>query len=433
MRRQSSLYLVSLSCLHLLTYAGVEAGTPADVDPEVGNGSFESDQTTTWTYATTLTSWTSGYGSMYIGLQGSGAYIEQTVSGLLPGHTYWVSMMFSKAVSDTAFESTAFTAFNATGASVKIKIANSSPSGDFTVFADFVIITDGNPKLLNGDFEEQDTIDPWAYVTSVTGYESGGSRVIIKNGPEGSDWGGLDSKSGTYYFALQDTDDYIEQTVHGLSPVGTYTITFMYASRPPVCGTCLSGGKLSFFVDGVEVWSALPSNSAWATYTYTFAATTTYKKFRWENTSPVTQLVDNDKAVFIDNIVLPGTILFGDYDFETGGATGCSITSLTSWTWTGTICIFANAAQNTDGCTFDSYSGETYLSMETAGTEIHQTATGMEVSQTWVITWKMAACKAGAKLGFYIDDSLVWTGYPPTTGFVIVNHIYVATGTGGYT
>ncbi|KAK3266151.1 hypothetical protein CYMTET_25205 [Cymbomonas tetramitiformis] len=182
MRRQSRLYLVSLSCLQLLTYAGVEAGTPADVDPEVGNGSFESDQTTTWTYATTLTSWTvgsicilvpnsasepwgglqSGYGSMYIGLQGSGAYIEQTVSGLLPGHTYWVSMMvagrtgntgatialyldstlqLSKAVSDTAFESTAFTAFNATGASVKIKIANSSPSGDFTVFADFVIIT----------------------------------------------------------------------------------------------------------------------------------------------------------------------------------------------------------------------------------------------------------------------------------------------------
>ncbi|KAK3244740.1 hypothetical protein CYMTET_45666 [Cymbomonas tetramitiformis] len=444
------------------------AGTPADIDPEVGNGSFEAEQRTSWAYSTSLTSWTvgsnvvliptgdvawgslsSGYGSMHIGLQGAGTTIQQTVSGLLTGYTYWVSMVlasrddgakvglyidgslaWSVTPSTSTFEATPFTAFQATGTSVTLKIINDSPSGDYTAFVDFVIISDGNPKTLNGDFEEQDYVTPWKYMTNVTGWNGAGSRVIITNGATGSDWGGLDSGSGKYYLALQDTDDYVEQVIHGLSPVGTYTMTFLYASRPPVCGTCLSGGTLAFIVDGVQIWSTIPSNTAWANYTYTFTSTSTWKKFRWENTSPVTVELNNDKAVFIDNIVLPGTALIGDYDFETGGTTGCSITSLTSWSWSGSLCIFKNAETNSDGCNFDSYSGETYLSMETSGTYIYQAATGMSSGQTWIITWRMAACKNDALLKFFIDNGLVWSGEPPTTGFVTINYIYNSNSTG---
>ncbi|KAK3276507.1 hypothetical protein CYMTET_15426 [Cymbomonas tetramitiformis] len=432
-------------------FSVAKTGTPADIDPQVSNGGFESTTITSMQYVTSVTGWTlsgtailipdgsldwgglsSDYGVNYLGLQGTGSYIEQTVTGLIDTRTYWVSVTiavrpgneggkvalyidgtqrWSKESSTTAFSVEGNNAFTASGTSVVIKVTNDSPAGDYTVFVDNIIISDGNPKVLNGDFEAQDDIDP----------------------------------CGKYFVALQDTDDYFEQYVHGLSPVGTYTLSFLYAARPIAieCQTCLSGARLALKIDDIQVWAAFPSSTGFITKEFTFTATKTYVKLRWENVSPVTAKLDNDKAVFIDNIVLPGTLLAADYDFETGGVEGCAVTglagntSLAGQTWSGSLCIFKNGVTNSDGCNFDSYSGETYISLETPNTYVEQQVTphtATDVIETWIITWRYAACKTPAKLGLYIffdnfDRTLVWSGDVPNTGFVTGNYIWNVLGT----
>lgn len=45
-------------------------------------------------------------------------------------------------------------------------------------------------------------------------------------------WGGLNSGSGAYYMVLRGTGASIQQVVTGLTPVGTYTLSFLAAERP---------------------------------------------------------------------------------------------------------------------------------------------------------------------------------------------------------
>ncbi|KAK3275390.1 hypothetical protein CYMTET_16480, partial [Cymbomonas tetramitiformis] len=458
----------------------VDSGTPSDIDPQVANGSFEDDNTGTVAYVTTLSGWavngtcisvpdgteswgslSSEYGAAFIGIQGEGSYVAQTVTGLTASRNYWLALVTAarpgnpgarlalyindvriwvKSPSDAGFEVEGNNAFTVPGTTALIRLSNESPSGDYTVFVDFVVITDGNPKVLNGDFEAQDDVQYWRYINAVTGWNGAGSRMLIANGEAGSAWGGLDSgrqgpnptkpprPSGAYYVGLQDHSSWVEQTVHGLSPVGTYTVSFQAAARPATCGTCQWGGALALLVDGVRVWQAEPSNTSWLSYSHTFESAATHVTLRWENSSPYVVGEVNDKAVFLDNVQLPGTLLAGESSFESSGQSGCGLTSLPPWALSGSICRFANGASNTAGCTLDSYRGESYVSLEASGASITQIISGLAASETWILTWRMAACSSEASLALHVDGGRVWAGSPSTFAFDTGNYIHHATG-----
>eukprot|EP00854_Cymbomonas_tetramitiformis_P006903 gene6903-8238_t len=472
-----------------------------DDDPTLSNSHFETTQVTEWTSVTSLTGWTVGssvnlvpngdaaWGSLdsgnynvYVALQGPGTYIEQTLSNLIASRNYWLSMYIATRPSDADGGTLTITVdgkpvysgtppndkfivqmenFIPNSTTVTIKVLNSSPNGDHTMFVDgrkriFVThafwsvclaLTDGNPKLLNGDFELYDSRDVNAeanvanddgfmYVTRMLGWDPypdpTGGRVLIKNGAEGAAWGGSDSGSGIYYFALQTENYFIEQTVEGISTTGVYTLKFVYSARnPETCPqTCSGGNTLLAFVDGVQILEVQPVWNSWVEHEVTFGSTTSPRTsastvIRFENRSPGV-----DSAVFIDNVRLPGTLLIANYDFESQSAR-CSVTSITSYIASGDFCIFDNSetTANEHGCTFHSQSGNTYLSMNTQNSYVEQAVGGLTQFDYYWITWKVAACAAGGSMAFYVDDVQVWIGEPPTTGFATINYVLYATST----
>ncbi|KAK3270278.1 hypothetical protein CYMTET_21326 [Cymbomonas tetramitiformis] len=458
-----------------------------DDDPTLSNSHFETTQVTEWTSVTSLTGWTVGssvnlvpngdaaWGSLdsgnynvYVALQGPGTYIEQTLSNLIASRNYWLSMYIATRPSDADGGTLTITVdgkpvysgtppndkfivqmenFIPNSTTVTIKVLNSSPNGDHTMFVDGFAITDGNPKLLNGDFELYDSRDVNAeanvanddgfmYVTRMLGWDPypdpTGGRVLIKNGAEGAAWGGSDSGSGIYYFALQTENYFIEQTVEGISTTGVYTLKFVYSARnPETCPqTCSGGNTLLAFVDGVQILEVQPVWNSWVEHEVTFGSTTSPRTsastvIRFENRSPGV-----DSAVFIDNVRLPGTLLIANYDFESQSAR-CSVTSITSYIASGDFCIFDNSetTANEHGCTFHSQSGNTYLSMNTQNSYVEQAVGGLTQFDYYWITWKVAACAAGGSMAFYVDDVQVWIGEPPTTGFATINYVLYATST----
>ncbi|KAK3263002.1 hypothetical protein CYMTET_28171 [Cymbomonas tetramitiformis] len=275
----------------------------------------------------------SGDGSFHLAMQGPATFCGTSLTGLTVGMTYWLSakiarravdqdgailqlllntsavtsyfdyanmtVLYSGSPPSADFE-TQMIGFTATSTDASLTVLNASPFGDYTVFVDKIIITDGNPKVLNGDFEEDTGVGKWKYMQDITGWSGFGSRALVSS--EYPDWGGLNSGSGKYYVAIQDSDDYVEQTVEGFSTNGEYTATFLYAARPLVCGTCIVGAELGFYVDGVLIEKMIPNYTAFELYTYgPFVPTSSEVTFKFMNTA-----TSGDKAVFVDNLRVPG-------------------------------------------------------------------------------------------------------------------------------
>eukprot|EP00854_Cymbomonas_tetramitiformis_P020055 gene20055-24010_t len=326
----------------------------------------------------------SGEGQLYLSLSSGGTYVEQTITGLIPGVTYWISCHTTQRLASAAGVLSVFVdgsllwsrepasgvftremeAFLSTGTSALVRFMNSAPSQvNAPVLLDWVAITeDGNPKMRNGNFEANSDISGWSYMAgpeSITGWRGFGSRVLIENGEKGIDWGALDSGDGKYYVGIQDANDFLKQTVTGLSPVGTYTLSFLYAARPTEirCETCESGGRLALIIEGNIVWQTHPSQTSFQSHELTFTATTPAVTIMFNNTS-----LEGDRAVFIDKVVIVGTLFFSNYDFEADNSTTCS--TLTGWAGSGARCLVANGGASPAGCVLDSESGSYYLSLE---------------------------------------------------------------------
>ncbi|KAK3246990.1 hypothetical protein CYMTET_43501, partial [Cymbomonas tetramitiformis] len=369
---------------------------------------------------------------------------------LVAGRTYWVSVLHALRPGDDFVggilalyvddklawrespSSTKFTSrlesFVPMSDRAVLKILNDSPEGDKTVFADFVGVTDGNPKLLNGGFEDQPVTDEsgflettdilaWRSVPRLNGLWNAGGKAIITNGNEA--WGGLSSGSGTYYLALQTNNVAIEQRVTGLSSKGVYTISFMYAERPSgnCFPGCIAGGKLSFYVDNVLKWTGNPSYFEFQTFTYSVTPSGSSMLLRFENSA-----ITDKSAVFLDNVVMPGSLLFSDPGFEAGSAS--------EWTTAGNVVVTVSSAATSAGCTINGTSGAYFLSLGSQDSSVKQTISNLVYRSYYWITYKMATCGAAsdALLGFYMAGELVWSGSMSVSGAFEVNTATIVAG-----
>eukprot|EP00854_Cymbomonas_tetramitiformis_P001566 gene1566-2200_t len=135
-------------------------------------------------------------GSDYFGLQGPGAYVMQTVTGLVPARTYWVSvalaarpgqgdasvglylddaLQWSVAPSASAFSVQGPIAFTSTGPTMTIQLANDSPAGEPAVLLDFVAVSASQRRFEEEvkipRFEEEVKIPRFEEEVKIPGFE----------------------------------------------------------------------------------------------------------------------------------------------------------------------------------------------------------------------------------------------------------------------
>ncbi|KAK3255321.1 hypothetical protein CYMTET_35491, partial [Cymbomonas tetramitiformis] len=116
-------------------------------------------------------------------------------------------------------------------------------------------------------------------------------------------------------------------------------------------------------------------------------------------------------------------------DFEMDGEVACGVIAVTGWGGGDRRCIVPNGNASEDGCTFDSDSGDYYISLEDNDAYIDQTLEGLTVSHLYWLTWRMAACAIPNALSLSINDEVVWSGSAPTTGFVTQSYQWMSTST----
>jgi uncharacterized membrane protein len=258
----------------------------------------------------------SGKGTNFMSIQGSGAFLEQELSGLTAGTVYnvkfWgahrpgygddetlVVKIDGTSIWATTHPGDDFTlysaAFRASGDVGTVRFENDSPGGDKSVFIDAVSVTAMTvPRtgLENGDFEA-DAIDGYVYVLP-SSWDGGGGTVIVQNG--NGPWGGLDSGAGGFFMSIQNAGAYLEQSVSGLTPGAAYTLAFLAANRPG------SGDDESLVVkvDGDVVWGGETHPADTFTgYTASFTAAGDTVVIRFENDSPA-----GDRSVFVDGVTI---------------------------------------------------------------------------------------------------------------------------------
>ena len=125
--------------------------------------------------------------------------------------------------------------------------------------------------------------------------------IKIKNGA--SNWGGLDSGSGSSFIGLKKATVSIERTLYGLVPGQAYTITFLAAYRPDSGGTA----KLTLFVDGKSMSGQIALNDIFEQYAYDFTATNGSAAIRFSNEGTLS----GDRTAFLDALrVYPGKNIY---------------------------------------------------------------------------------------------------------------------------
>ncbi|KAK3241128.1 hypothetical protein CYMTET_49082 [Cymbomonas tetramitiformis] len=180
-RRQVVCILQCITCISLLPKSTGQTVTNADFDTDTISSNSASDcdgwasaAPSGWTAVgggvlvirQSCSNWgglSSGSGSNYLGIQGAGSYITQTITGLTAGVPYSISFQVAARPPATNYENqqigvyrdsiqiyigypsqaafdTVSTTFTPTGTSFVLKIENDSASGDKTVFLDNVII-----------------------------------------------------------------------------------------------------------------------------------------------------------------------------------------------------------------------------------------------------------------------------------------------------
>ena len=259
----------------------------------------------------------SGSGINYISIQGSGAYIQQTITGVTPGVAYEISFLCSSRPGygddetfnvqvdgnviwetghppDSAFgeESAIFTARTNTAV---LRIENDSPAGDQSVLIDAVTIARmelGAPlTMTNPGFEDDVLTEAYTYMTPAGWVSS--ATVVAQNG--NGPWGGLTSGVGANYLSIQGNGAYVEQTLRGLQSGTVYEVRFLAAERPGYGGD----ESLAVKVDGVAVWESTHPAEVFQVYRVAFTAQSPdgTAVLRFENDSP-----SGDRSIFVDDI-----------------------------------------------------------------------------------------------------------------------------------
>ena len=255
-------------------------------------------------------------GNQFLSLQGSGAYIEQQLTGLTRGAVYELRVRLAnrpgygseesltikldnRVIAESAHPADLFVetgvAFTAGSTSSVLRLENDSPgNGDQSIFLDEVTVTlvqlGASVALENGNFDEDDLGERDEYLyRSPTGWAASGS-VIVSSGSAA--WGGLTS-SGLNYLSLQGLGAFVEQILDGLTVGSTYIVEFTMADRPGFGEDEACHVK----VDGIVIWESTHPEDSFNELSAVFTATTTAPTLKFENDSP-----EGDRSIFIDNI-----------------------------------------------------------------------------------------------------------------------------------
>ena len=303
----------------------------------------------------------SGSGINYISIQGSGAFLQQTITGLTPGQSYEISFLCSSRPGygddetfnvqvdgqviwetghppDSAFglETAIFTARINTAV---LRIENDSPGGDQSVLIDAITIaqmdlgaalTMANPSFEldtvtehNGNFQCKCTrnllqplnlgkcltklgtdMEPQGWRASVDVRGSHANRpdtVVALNG--NSPWGGLSAADATGLDS--DTGNYY-LSIQGSGAYVEQTLRGLqagtvYEVRFLAAERPGYGGDetLTVKIDGFEVWESTHPTDAFQVYRVAFTAQSPdgTAVLRFENDSPT-----GDRSIFIDAV-----------------------------------------------------------------------------------------------------------------------------------
>lgn len=342
--------------------------------PLIENADFENGTISGWTGSgAAAQGWAKANGNYGLELSNPGNYAEQTITGLSPNTSYTLSVnakgvsgtgkgyvyvknyggnqINKNVISDNNFHNTTVTFVTGpTSTSATIGVYCTATRVQFDDFALKL-----SPVLVqNGDFE----------VGNISGWTGSGAAAQ-----------GYAANSGSYGLELLNPGNYAEQTITGLSPNTSYTLT---VKAKGVNGT----GQGNVYVKnygGTQINKNVISDNNWNTMTITFTTGSA-------STSATIGVNCTATRVQFDNFVVqenPVTVQNGD--FESGNTSGWSGSGLAAYTYAAA-------------------SGSYGLQLTNPGNYAEQTITGLSPNTSYTLTVKTKGVSGTGQGYVYVKD-----------------------------
>jgi hypothetical protein len=318
----------------------------------VKNGDFENGNTAVWT-TTGVTGVSASYNSTYgLDLTSPGKYAEQTITGLTPNTTY-VLTVDAKGVSGTGRGYIYVKDYGAAQINKSIISDNN--------FHNTPVIFVTGPSSTTATIGVNDTagriqFDNFALNPLIqnSGFESGNINGWTGSGAAAQGWA---AASGSYGLELWNPGNYAEQTITGLTPNTSYTLT---VDAKGVSGTGHGYVYVKNYGD-VQVNKGIISDNNFNSTSVTFVTGP-------NSTSATIGVYCTATRVQFDNFVLKTTpLLVQNGDFEIGNLNG----------WTGS----GAAAQG-----YAAYNSAYGLELYNPGNYAEQTIIGLSPNTTYTLT-----------------------------------------------
>lgn len=395
----------------------------------------------------------SHFGPNLVGLDGAGASLSQTLSGLKKGKAYILSLWLASRIGHGEASVTVsvggevlfsqplktgelqlfYLPFNATEESATIIIVNSSPPGDQTVLVNYVQVQE-QVEVVNGDFGACDT-DTYAE-GPLDGWLSEGDTACIA---AGNDYYGKQVAMGSSYIAgLVVNGAGISQQLN-LVPVSSYTLLVWLGSHAPEGSH--GAAVVEVRIDGsVLARIELPAGPL-APFSFPFVALSANTTISFTNVSPDSLLAVLLAAVSVSYD--PSQVCARDswppWYTAAGGMTTCPASNseaeasgMCSYPAPGTapgvgaVCFRAGDPRFGD---IRPHSGDHLWALRGTGAFISQNVTGLQSGSTYELSLWLASATPGdeATVAIYVDGSLLLKQEIPAGPLTLFELVFVAT------